>query len=170
MGSSIDIKFIREHFGENESSALELWANSDDHHYRIYKLGSVGIGWSHYKPIDSSEEERIIASSSWGSWDYVLLVYDRGKVVNVDNLWENSHLRKKKGLLGSLLNSLFGKGGEQVGKKATNEEIRICNICNRSKRSRMWVKCFGGHLVCDDCRPRKDPLCPICGQLLYILE
>lgn len=97
MGSSFNLDFVRSQWGPDETSALRSMANSEGC-YRIYKLGQKGREWTHYKPIDDPEEESIIARSSWGSWDYVLLVYSRGEVVNVDNLWEKSPLVAKKKL------------------------------------------------------------------------
>ena len=179
MGSSIDIPSEKEREGRElvEEEYIKSLAN-ECRCYRIYKLGSKGEGgWSHYKPINYPEEEAQIPKSSW---DYAVLVYDRGKVVNVDGLWEKSPLvpRKKKGLLRILFSELFGESDRQVGERevAGRGETQTCSVCGQSKRSRIWGGCFSGHLICEDCllRARMLPIipgrelkCPICGQPLF---
>jgi hypothetical protein len=96
MGSSFNLKYVRERWGPDEASALKSMANSEGC-YRIYKYGDQG--WESYKPIHYPEEERSTRSSPY--IHYCVLVYDKGKVINIDGLWEKSPL-KKKGILSKL--------------------------------------------------------------------
>jgi hypothetical protein len=99
MGSSFDLQFVRRNWGEDEAGALRSMAGSEGC-YRIYKYGDEG--WENYKPIHYPEEEKGLLTSPYIR--YAVLVYDRGKVVNVDGLWEKSPLvARKKRLFG-----LFG--------------------------------------------------------------
>lgn len=174
MGSSFDLDFVRREWGPDEASALRSMADSQGC-YRIYKTGDEN-GWHSYKPIDYPEEERSVLTSPYVR--YAVLVYDRGKVINVDGLWEKSPLvpRKKKGFLHSLLGSLFEKSERQAGEReVAKRETQTCSVCGQSKRSRIWGGCFSGHLICEDCllrarmipiMPGREPKCPICGQPL----
>lgn len=100
MGSSLPMPSETERHELAEADYVKQLAKSCQC-YRMYKLGGkVEGGWSHYKPIHYPEEEGQIPGSGW---DYAVLVYDEGKVVNIDGLWEKSPLRKNRGGLHKLL-------------------------------------------------------------------
>jgi hypothetical protein len=174
MGSSLDLDFVRREWGPDEASALRSMADSEGC-YRIYKTGDEN-GWHGYKPINYPEEERDVLTSP--NVRCAVLMYDRGKVVNVDGLWEKSPLvpRKKKGLFRRLFSSLFEESGKKVGEsEVAKRETQTCNVCGQNKRSRIWGGCFSGHLICEDCLrrartipmiPGKELKCPICGEPL----
>ena len=167
MGHDFDLKFVRKECGRNEASALRSLANSEGC-YRIYKYGNKG--WEGYQTIHYPEEERGIRHCR-----YCVLVYDRGKIVNIDGLWEKSPL-KKRGILGRLFQGRQREKEKGIGEReVAKRETKMCNVCGQSKRSRIWGGCVSGHLICEDCLRHsgripiisgRELTCPICKQPL----
>ncbi len=90
MASSVRIPSATERTNDEESHLKYIASHYGC--YCIYKLGQES-GWSHYKPINNSAEERQIPGSSW---KYAAKVYDRGRIMNIDGKWDKSLLIKNK--------------------------------------------------------------------------
>jgi hypothetical protein len=96
MGYSIEIKTLKEEYEKgkyiDEADAIKKLAINDGA-YRIYKYSGGEHGWDSYRSIHDPSDERELKSSKYVT--RVLLVYDRGVIKNVDNLWEKSPLVEK---------------------------------------------------------------------------
>jgi hypothetical protein len=86
LGREVTEKEVIEYLAREE---LEYVPLSKERPLRIYKYGANG-SWDAYKTVRRRSEEESVLRSPY--IHFYVVVYDNGKVINVDNLFDQSPL------------------------------------------------------------------------------